>query len=225
MTNLSDKFADLQTQLATQHAALITALSTINTSITDMSTAIQGKIDTTNLQLEGVNGTLSSLADLLDQINVNTDTIINNGSLNAQRLISAIAATSCICDPNVPLLPPPTDTTPISLEDEAKCKRIQYFYDLYTTWIAHISQYITNTAAIVGGVPTSLLASIISDQSITDGELHNGLPSSVDSPIVTNTMFYVYNNGSAYAAARLLDLLDPAITQQVIEALFAVDNA
>jgi hypothetical protein len=136
MPDLEHKFEALESQLSTQHTAIGNALNSIlaalgappptaTTTLADISTQLSALNDTLAGIISDNRDFYASNLDVLGLINTNLDTMLNNNSLNTQRLLIAIAANDpCkVCDV-VPLLPPPLDVTPQTV-DQDHCKRMQ----------------------------------------------------------------------------------------------------
>jgi hypothetical protein len=178
--SLETKFETLETQLATQHTAIGNALDSILTAMGAPPPTATITLATISTQLTALNNNLigiaiangsfhsallsalidmqaaqlvqhNALMDTLSLIYTNTDIIITNNSLNAQRTIAAIYATFCECATDTPLLAPPLDVTPTSLVDEAKCRRIQFYLSVFGNWLNAIANYGNAGAAITGG--------------------------------------------------------------------------
>jgi len=136
MTDLASKFGGIEGQLADQHAELMAALNTIafalgappttpTTTLEDLATLLT-ILNTNLVALADANDTFhTAVLDTLGLINTNTDLLINNGSLNAQRLLIAIAANDpCKSCDVVPIEPPPIQVTPQTVDQE-HCQRMQ----------------------------------------------------------------------------------------------------
>jgi len=159
MTDLSGKFSGFEGQIGTNHTEVMEALNAIisglggapttpGTTLTDVVTALTA-INSNLVNMRAADALFYAATNsLLDQIATNTDTIINNNSLNAQRLIAAILSTSCPCDTTNPLLPNPLDVTPTPLVDDAKCRRIQFYLSLFSTWLFDVANYGSSGAAV-----------------------------------------------------------------------------
>lgn len=136
MTDLANKFATFEEQVATQHTEVMEALNGIAFAIGAPPTTPTTNLSDIATMLTSIDFILASLVtaqldqstallDVLGQINTTIDTMNSNNSLNAQRLLIAIAANDP-CKPCdiVPIEPPPIDITP-QLVDESHCKRMQ----------------------------------------------------------------------------------------------------
>jgi hypothetical protein len=136
MTDLTNKFSTIEGQLAAQHTEIMAGLNTIayalgappttpTTTLEDLSLQLTAIIDGLAVLYAGNNAYQASALSLLSQINQNTDTIINNNALNAQRLLIAIAANDpCKSCDVLPIAPPPIQVTPQPI-DQDHCKRMQ----------------------------------------------------------------------------------------------------
>jgi hypothetical protein len=136
MPDLEHKFEALESQLSTQHTAISNAMDSILTALgAPPPTATVTLADISN-QLSSLNDSLAAIVteqrafyssnlDVLGLINTNLDTMLNNNSLNTQRLLIAIAANDpCKSCDVLPIEPPPLDVTPQTV-DEDHCKRMQ----------------------------------------------------------------------------------------------------
>lgn len=122
MSDLQDKFTVLQAQLSGQHVEIGTALDSILVALgAPPSTPATNLTDIAELMA----AQHTALLEVLGQVNTNLDTMINNNSLNAQRLLIAIAANDpCRDCATTPIAPPPLDVTPQTVDQE-HCKRMQ----------------------------------------------------------------------------------------------------
>jgi hypothetical protein len=136
MTDLANKFLNFQEQVAAQHTEMMDALNTIAYALGAPPTIPTTNLGDIALMLTGMNFVLESLVtaqaeqnaallEAISDINANIDTVINNNSLNAQRLLIAIAANDpCRDCTTTPIAPPPLDVTPQTVDNE-HCKRMQ----------------------------------------------------------------------------------------------------
>lgn len=136
MSDLAAKFAALELQMTTQQTEVINALNAILIALGAPPPTATETLADTNLLLTAINNNLigmrgenvdfyAALLDSVGLINANTDTMINNNSLNAQRLLIAIAANDpCKSCDIVPIEPPPLDVTPQTPNQE-HCQRMQ----------------------------------------------------------------------------------------------------
>jgi hypothetical protein len=129
MSDLTDKFGAVGTQLTTQHDEIMNALDTIATALgapppgpTTTLENVVTAITASNTLLTGIRADMNGY--LLDIFNT-LDTINTNASLNTQRLLIAIAANDpCRDCTTTPISPPPLDVTPQTVDNE-HCKRMQ----------------------------------------------------------------------------------------------------
>lgn len=240
MTTLEEKFEALETQLSDQQTAIINALDSIltalgapppgpTTTLDDVITALTQ----TNTILNGIredNGTFyAAMLDVSGLINTNTDTIITNNSLNAQKFIAAILSTACACPTDAPLLAPPTDVTPTSLVDEAKCRRIQFYLSVFGDWLTKIANYGSATGFVTGAAIDVLLANAITAAGIvaTGAEVGaaGGPPGIVIGAVVSLIVLAI----SVYGGSVLVDYANqfnaPTMQHALLEAMFAATNA
>ncbi len=211
MSDLTDKFEALGTQLATQHDAMMDALNTIAYAIGTMNTSLAA-IDTDLSSFRTENsGTLTDIFDTLDTFN-------NNSSLNAQRILTLMLQTACPCDITDPLLPLPIDTTPTELENDARCQRIQYFLDLFGSWAITTGVYLDDHGSISSFQVKNLLDLTMLEVDITDSELNHMSISTRDnltillntsgSPTSINTAIFNAINDTDFMAAMRQALFD-----------------
>jgi hypothetical protein len=245
--NLEEKFEALETQLATQNTAIINALDSIltalgappptatvtlgdtlammvalNNNLIGMAIA-DGSFHTALLSAIGtLNNTTADILSVVEQININTDTIITNNSLNAQRILTLMLQTACPCDITDPLLPLPVDTTPTELENDARCQRIQYFLDLFGSWAITTGVYLDNHGSISSFQVKNLLDIALLDVGITDSELNNMSISTRDNlTILLNTS----GSTSSINTAIFNAINDTDFMAAMRQALFDADNA
>ena len=183
MTDLSDKFSDLQSLLTTQHTETTAQLNDVLQALGAPPTSPTTTLDDLLAAIQQTNNLLSSIYNTVSLISTNLETFSNNSSLNAQQLLTAIINTACACDTTAPFTPLPLDTTPFTPEEQAKCRRVQFFIDMYLTWNNHLSIYLNSGAMFTQDVPGRLLAEILATENITTGELYQGVPSSTASAI------------------------------------------
>ncbi len=177
------------------------------------------------------NGTFhAALLDVLGLVNTNLDTMLNNNSLNAQRLIAAILSTACPCGTTTaPLLPLPLDVTPTTLVDDEKCRRIQFYLSLFGTWLFDIANYGSSGAAITGDVLFSLLtaAGTAAGMATTGAEAGAifGIPGAVIGTVVGLLIGAVYFLGGTQLVNYANDFNDPTLRNQMVQAMYAATNA
>lgn len=233
-TNLEAKFYALETQLSAQNTGIQNSLDAIlealgappPTATTTLANVVTALAAMQSAQLTQHNALMS----LIGQINTNTDTIINNNSLNAQRLISAILSTACPCGTTTaPLLPLPLDVTPTTLVDEAKCRRIQFYLSLFGTWLFDIANYGSSGAAITGDVLFSLLtaAGTAAGMATTGAEAGAifGIPGAVVGTVVGLIVGAVYFLGGSQLVNYANDFNDPTLRDNMVQAMYAATNA
>jgi hypothetical protein len=240
MANLETKFETLEAQLATQHEAIGNALDALLSAlgvppptatvtlgdIAELMTAINNNL----IGIAIANGSFhSAMLDLLGLINVNTDTIITNNSLNAQRTIAAIYETFCACATDTPLLAPPMDVTPTTLVDQAKCRRIQFYLSVFGQWLNKIANYGASGAAITGGTIATLLAVVAADAGIvaTGAEVGavGGPPGMIIGAVVGLIAVAAYTFGGSILIDYAAQFNDPTMQDNLLQALYAADNA
>lgn len=236
--DLQAKFDALELQLATQHSAIGNALDSILTALGAPPPTATITLATVSDQLTAINNNLigiaiangsfhTALLDLLGLINVNTDTIITNNSLNAQRLLTAILTTACPCTTDTPFLGPPLDVTPTSLADQDKCRRIQYYLSIFSALIDGIANYGGTGAMVTAATITEILYASALAGGLVGGEVGaaGGPPGIVVGAIVgiigaligALGSSYIFQMGSQWHQAPLLD--------QLLAALYAADSA
>jgi len=215
MSDLSDKFAALGTQLATQHDAMMDALNTIAYAISAINTNLSA-IDTHLGSFRSE--TATTLANIFDTL----DTFNNNSSLNAQRILTLMLQTACPCDVTDPLLDLPIDTEPTELENSAKCQRIQYFLDLFGSWAITTAVYLDNHGSISSFQVKNLLDIALLDVGITDSELNHMSISTRDNlTVLLNTS----GSPSSINTAIFNAINDTDFMSAMRQALYDADNA
>ena len=143
--NLKDKFNDLKDLLAQQHGAVIEKLEEIleglgvvpTTTLADVVSAINAlsnKITTTNSRLASIDSGVYVLS-------TNLETMLQNNSLNAQRILSALALLDpcrpCDLAVDVPII----GVTPTTI-DEDHCLRMQFLLDMIRRLLVKIDSLI-----------------------------------------------------------------------------------
>src|SRR6266568_2611452 len=99
MSTLEDKFTALELQMTTQQTAVINALDSIltalgapppgpTTTLADIATMLSSLNDSLNGIIDYNNTYYAASLDVLGLINTNLDTMLNNNSLKAQRLLT-----------------------------------------------------------------------------------------------------------------------------------------
>lgn len=240
MTNLANKFASFEEQSATQHTELMNALNSIAYALgsppatptitladihTQLATIIASLDDNTTRFIGYYNTSLAELGF----INNNLDLLINNTSLNAQRMLAAIYATFCECDTTTPLLPAPIDVTPTTLVDEAKCRRIQFYLSVFGNWLNKIGNYGASGAAITGGTLATLLSIAAADAGIvaTGAEVGAaaGPPGIVIGAVVGLITVAIYTLGGSVLIDYANQFNDPTLRDNMVQAMYAANNA
>lgn len=230
MTNLSGKFSSFEDQISSNHTEIMNALDTIatalgapppgpTTTLADVVTAIEAG----NTILAGIR---SDMNTKLDAIFNTVDTINNNASLNAQRLLSVLLQTACPCDSDVPILPPDLGTTPTSADDIAKCQRIQYFIDLYRSWVVNVAAAIGNSGNISSFQINNLMQLTLGDVGISTGELKGGMPTSIRDGLVGQIGTAIAaSSASAINTGLFTAITTTANLEALRQALYGVTNA
>jgi hypothetical protein len=226
MSDLSGKFSAVGTQLSTQHEEIMNALDTIATALgappPGPTTTLEDVVTVLTQTNVILNGIRSDMNDQLTAIFNTVDTINNNASLNAQRLLSLILQTSCACDDTAPLLPLPIDVTPTTLEDTVKCQRIQYFVDVYKSWVLNIVSYLGINGNVANYRIYNTLNLILDNLSVPDSEL---------SHMPVSTRDYIagllnISGAATYINTALFDALnDSAFVTAIQQALYNATNA
>lgn len=229
MSDLTGKFGSFEEQIASNHTEIMNALDTIatalgapppgpTTTLADVVTALTQ----TNIILAGIrtdmNGYLMEIFNTLDTMN-------NNASLNAQRIISTLLQTACPCDDTVPLLPPELGTTPTTADNQTKCQRIQYFLDLYRSWVITVGQYVGNQGSISSFQLNNLLQVTLGNVDITTGQLKAGIPISVRDTVVAQLTSVVGAAGAAAVDSGLFNALVPGNLEALRQALYGATTA
>lgn len=226
MSDLTGKFGALSTQLATQHTELMDALSTIAYALGAPPSAPEFTIEDIVLAIADSNTLLTGIrADMNEQLTniFNTlDTINNNASLNAQRILMLMLQTACPCDTTVPLIPPPLETDPTEATNTAKCQRIQYFLDLFRSWVITVGTYLNEHGNISSYAIYNLLWLVLEDVGITDSELNNMSISTRDN---LATLLNTYDTPSNINAGLFDAMYDGGVLVLMREALYGADNA
>lgn len=215
MSDLTGKFAAIETQLTTQHSEIMEALNTI-------AFALGAPPTTPSTNLADVVEAITTSNGLLTDIFNTVDSINNNASLNAQRLLTLLLQTACPCDDTIPLLPPPLDTLPTELEAEAKCQRIQYFLDLFSNWVILVVVYLNDNGSISSFQINNLLSGVLLDVGITSSEL-NGMPTQTRDNL---TMLLSTAGSPAAINASIFDeITNGTVIVDMRQALYGADNA
>lgn len=237
---LEQKFESLETQLTTQHGEVIEALNSIltalgapppgpTTTLEDIGTLL-GTVNTNLLAVQSDNAAFYAAAlEVFGLINTNTDTIITNNSLNAQRLLQAIYSTACQCPTPTDLIAPPTDVTPTSLVDEEKCKRIQFYLSVFGNWLTKIANYGSAAGFVTGDTLGTLLGLAASEAGIvaTGAEVGAaaGPPGVVIGAVVGLIMGAIFIFGGSILVDYANQFNSPTMQHALLEAMFAATNA
>jgi hypothetical protein len=230
MSDLTGKFTTLEAQLSSQHTEVINGLNSI---LAALGAPPSGPVTTLDDVITAIGQTNSLLTAIHTDMNsyllgiFNTlDTMNNNASLNAQRLFTFLLQTTCPCDTTVPLLPPDLSTTPISATDAAKCQRIQYFIDLFRSWVITTAVFIGDNGSISSYEINVLLASTLADVSITTGQLYGGMPTTTRDGIISLITQAIATLGASAVNGGLFDAInDTANLNAMRQALYGADNA
>jgi hypothetical protein len=229
MSDLTGKFSGLGEQLTANHEEIMSALDTIatalgapppdpTTTLADLLTAITE----TNTLLAGIR---TDMNDQLTAIFNTVDTINNNASLNAQRLISVLLQTACPCDDTVPVLPPDLGTTPIDATDIAKCQRIQYFIDLFRSWTVNVAAAIGGAGSISSFQINNLLQLTLLDVDITTGDLTSMATSTRDGIVGQIASAIGASSASAINTGLFTAITDSGNLEAMRQALYGVTTA
>ena len=223
MSDLQAKFDRIDEVLVSHNlglndmlAAILTALgsaptdtfATLITAINQTNTLLETLIDQNNTNLVAINNTL--------------DIINSNASLNAQRMLTLMLQTACPCDTDAPLFPLPLDVLPTEHIPNAKCQRIQYFLDLWVSWVIQVGAWMHQHSGISSFQIANMQALTLLSIDITDSEL-NVMPTGTRDAIA-----YILNGSgsTAIVSAALSDgVLGSTMITDLRQALFAEDNA
>lgn len=240
MSDLSAKFTSLESQLATQHTEITDDLEAILTALGapppgDLITLedISGQLATISTDIAAIktaNDTFySALADSFALLNTNIETILNNNSANTQALISAIYSTSCACPVPSAVLPLPIDVTPTSLEDEAKCRRIQFYLSVFGNWLTKIANYGSAAGFITGDTLGALLGLAVAEAGIvaTGAEVGAaaGPPGLVVGAVIGLISGAIFTLGGSVLIDYANQFNDPVLRNDMVMAMFAATNA
>jgi hypothetical protein len=240
MTNLANKFSSFEEQLSTQHTEVMDALNTIayaigapptapTTNLEDIYTQLTALIDGMALIYNANNTFHAALLDSVGLIYANTDIIITNNSLNAQRTIAAIYATFCDCVTDTPLISPPLDVTPTEIVDDAKCRRIQFYLSVFGNWLNKIANYGASGAAITSGTLSTLLAIATADAGIVATGVEvgaaGGIPGMVVGAVVGLIAVVAYTLGGSVLIDYANQFNDATLRDNMVMAMYAATNA
>jgi hypothetical protein len=164
---------------------------------------------------------------ILDTLSLNIETTLQNNSLNAQRMIAALYATFCPCTDGPVLIGPPLSTVTISLEDQAKCRRIQFYLALFTAWLDKIAIYGGAGASVTGAAIGGLLGLAIAEAGLVGGEIGAvaGPPGIIVGAVVGLIIGAIYTFGGAVLQEIALAWHDETLQATLLAAMFAATNA
>lgn len=238
MTTLEAKFEALEAQIATQHTAISNSLDALLSALgvpPPTATTTLGDINASMIALNNnligiaiANGSFhAAMLDAMALINVNTDTLITNNSLNAQRMLSAILSTACACDTGVPFTQPILDVTPTSLEDEAKCRRVQYYLSIFSAMIDGIANYGGAGAMVTSAAVTEIMYAAVVGGGLVGGEVGavGGPPGIVLGAIVGIIGALIASLGSSYIYSMSAQWHQEPLPTAVLDALYSADSA
>jgi hypothetical protein len=229
MSDLTGKFGGFEDQITSNHAEIMNALDTIATALGAPPPGPTTTLDDVVTALTQTNTTLAGIrSDMntkLDYIFNTIDAMNNNASLNAQRILALMLQTACPCDATIPLLPPDLGTTPIDATATAKCQRIQYFIDLFRTWVINVGQYVGSQGSISSFQINSLMQSQLADRSITTGQLATGMPTSTRDQIASLLSSAVGSVGASTVDSELFNAMITANLETLRQSLYGTDNA
>jgi hypothetical protein len=238
MPDLETKFETLEAQLATQHTAIGNALDSILTAMGAPPPTATVTLGDTLAMMVALNNNLigmaiadgsfhTALLEKLDILAVNTDLIITNNSLNAQRVLMAILSTACACPTDTPFIGPPLDVTPTTLADEAKCRRIQYYLSIFGALIDGIANYAGAGAMVTSATITELLYAAAVGGGLVGGEVGavGGPPGIVVGAIVGIIGALIGSLGSSYLFTMSAQWHQSPLPDQLLSALYDADSA
>lgn len=237
---LEAKFEALEAQLTDQQTAIVNALDSILTALGAPPPTATVTLADTLAMMVALNNNLIGMAiangsfyaavlEQLAQLSTNTDLMITNNSLNAQRTIAAILSTYCPCPTGADLLPLPLDVTPTTLADEAKCRRIQFYLALFLNWLGKIANYGGAGAFITGDIIGTLLGLAAAEAGIvaTGAEVGTvlGPPGVVIGAIVGLIVGAVGIFGASVLTDYYNQFLAAPVQTALLSALFSATNA
>lgn len=239
-SDLQDKFDALESQLTTQHTALMGGIDAILAALGapppgDVTTLddIAAQLTTLNSNLLAIQSDNSSYyassLDVLGLLSSNLEILNNNSSYNAQRLIATIYNTACQCPTPVTTLTPPLDLTPTSLEDEAKCRRIQFYLHLFSSWLDKIANYGGSASFITGDTLVALLALATTAEGLVATGIEvgaaGGPPGAVIGAIVGLIIAAIFTLGASVLNDYASQFRSPEVQSALLTAMFAATNA
>lgn len=244
---LNDKFLSFEEQITNNHTelvnkidALLTALGapppTATVTLADAVTALTA-INNNLIGMAVANGVfynalLNKQDDILvqlAQLNTNTDLLITNSSLNAQRLLSAIFSTICPCETDAPVLAPPLDTTPTTLVDDAKCRRIQFYLALFSLWLNKIANYGSSAGFITGDVLGTLLSGAAAEMGLVATGAEVGAVGGIPGVVVGALVGLIVGAIAAFGGSVLSDYAEQysaeVLQHDLLIAMYAATTA
>jgi len=152
--------------------------------------------------------------------------LINNGAGNAQLIIATLLQTACPCDADVPLLPPTLGVIPPDLNAEEKCIRIQYYIDIFCSWVINTGQYIFRTGSISSFQINELFSLALTDGAVTaGGQLSALLPTGVRDTLVAQLTDAIRAYGAPAVNSALFAMASTASRVVYRDALFSANTA
>lgn len=215
MSDLTGKFGSFEEQIASNHTEIMDALNTI-------AFALGAPPTTPSINLGDVVAAITITNGLLTDIFNTVDSINNNASLNAQRLLTLMLQTACPCDNTVPMLPPPLLPTVTELEAEAKCQRIQFFLDMYASWVISVVVYLNDNGTISSFQVDNALALTFGSIS-QDDALIRPIPTGIRDSLTT--LLNTSGSPSAINASIFDEITNGTVIADMRQALYAEDNA
>ena len=226
ITNLTDKFAAFQLQSATQHTELMAALNTIAFALGAPPTTPTTTLADLALILTSINARMLTTVNQATAIATNTDTIINNNSLNTQKLLRVLLDTACPCTSDLPYLPLPIDVTPTELTDTAKCQRIQYFLDLFRIWVVEVGVKLGQQLDISSDQTNRILQNTLADAGVVGGQLNTGIPTQSLNQIAHYIAVSIDSRGGSLTGSGMFGLFaDGSVALTLSQALYLTNNA
>ncbi len=215
MSDLSGKFGSFEDQIASNHTEIMDALNTIAFALGAPPTTPSTNLGDVVAAITITNGLLTDIFNTVDSIN-------NNASLNAQRLLTLMLQTACPCDATVPMLPPPLLPTVTELEAEAKCQRIQFFLDMYASWVISVVVYLNDNGTISSFQVDNALALTFGSIPLDDGDIRP-IPTGIRDSLTT--LLNTSGSPSAINASIFDELTTGTVIADMRQALYAEDNA
>lgn len=238
--NLTTKFSGFETLVTDNHTELIALLNSIAETIgappvgpTTTLSDVVAAITAGNAILTGIRSDQAAQAAALqasvDALYANSELIIVNSATNTKELLQAIYATFCDCTTATAIEQPPLIVSPTPLADDEKCRRVQFYISVFTTWLTKIANYTATGASLTAGVLDSLLGLAAAEAGIvaTGAEVGTvgGVPGIVIASAIAAISGAVYLLGSAYLNDILADFQSPIFQNALLTAMYAADNA